>query len=960
MSKATVSLQQPKTIRMLGALATALVLAGTAGAQGLPMEQLPREAFTIPLAQRLPLDPRTTVGKLPNGITYYVRENHEPKNRAELRLVVNTGSLMENDDQLGLAHVLEHMAFNGTEHFPKQDIVHFVESIGMKFGADLNASTSFDETIYMLQMPTDNPEFLDTGLQIMEDWTHAITLNQTEIDQERNVVGEEWRLGQGAQNRVRDKLLPVVLKDSRYAVRLPIGNIDSIQHFDPKALKQFYKDWYRPELMAVIAVGDFNKADVEKLIKQHFSRVPASSKNARQRKPYDVPDQKGTQVAVIADPEVPTTTVSLYHKLPADTDQTPGGMRTQMVESFYNTMLSLRFAEMTRQPNAPFLAAQSGRSSLVRTADAYTLAANVQETGVERGLEALLVESERVKRFGFTQAEFDRCKALMKRSLEQGWASRDNRSSASHAAEMIRAFLTDEAMPGAEFEIALRARFLDTITLDEVNQIGKNWIGDSNRSVIVTMPQKDGLALPTDAGLKKVIASAAQADIQQITETSNDQPLLAQIPKGSPVTQTSSLNGGITQWTLANGIRVLVKPSDFSKDEIVFQGISPGGTSLVSDADFETADSATLVLTNSGLGNFSATDLQRKLTGKVAGVSPFINDYDEGVSGRASPADLETMFQLLYLRFTAPRVDDAAFQALQTQLTTMLKFRDAQPATVFGDAVSKLLYQDHPRRQPTTAERVQQFDQAKSLAFYQDRFADAGDYVFAFAGDIDLKVLQPLVETYIGGLPVTGRKETWKDVGIRYSRGVHDETVKKGQDPKSNTRIIYSGSTFNTLDQVQRLRFNASTLLLQNRLREVLREQLGGTYSVSVGGGMNWKPDQSHIVTIDFGSSPERAEEMIKAIYGEIGKLKQDGPTDTELANVKTAMIRSNESTMRSNAAWMSQIIYSYSSGQNNGVDGLLNVPINVEKLTPQMLRDAYREIYDDANRIRVTLLPEK
>lgn len=958
MSSQAITLRRVRVALVSGLLAAAF--AATAGAQALPMEQLPREAFTIALDAKLPVDPETTVGKLDNGITYFVRENHEPKNRAELRLVVNTGSLMEDDNQLGLAHVLEHMAFNGTEHFPKQDIVRFVESTGMKFGADLNASTGFDETIYMLQMPTDDPKYVDTGLQIMEDWTHGITLDPAEIDQERKVVGEEWRLGQGAQNRVRDQLLPVVLKDSRYAVRLPIGTIESIQKFDPQALQQFYRDWYRPDLMAVIAVGDFNKADVEKLIKQHFSRVPAAGRNVRERRTYDVPGQDGTRYAVIADPEVPTTSVSVYRQLPPRTDRTAGGLRASLVESIYNTMLNLRLSEMTRKADAPFLAAQAGRSSLVRAADAYVLAVAVQETSIDTGLEALLVEAERAQRFGFTEAEFERSKTMLKRSVEQGWASRTNRTSASYASEMGRAFLTGEAMPGTEFEIALTARFLDTITLQEVNQVGKAWAGENQRSVVVTMPQKDGVVPPTEAGLRQVLANAAKADIKQITESTNDAPLLAQKPQGSPVATTTELDGGITEWILANGIRVLVKPSDFRKDEILFQGAAPGGTSLASDDLFLIADSATSVVGNNGLAGFSATDLQRKLTGKVAAVSPSISNYDQGVSGRASPADLETMFQLLYLRFTAPRADDGAFKALQTQLATVLKFRDSQPATLFNDTSTRLLYQDHPRRQPVTAEQVLQLDQAKALAFYKDRFADAGGFVFVFAGDIDLEVLQPLVETYIGGLPVTGRKESWKDDGIRYARGVHEETVRQGKDPKSSTRILYTGTTFETRDPMQIVRLRATGLLLQNRLREVLREQLGGTYSVSVSVNYHWRPVDEHMASIEFGSAPERADEMVAAIQGEIAKLKEEGPTATELANIQAAMKRSNETNMRVNSNWVSQLIYVYTSGQNNGVESWAAVPANVDKLSVPMLRDAFRELYDDANRIRVTLLPEE
>ena len=935
----------------------ALSLAALVSGQSIPVNALPQAAFTIPLNQATPVDPRITIGTLPNGLKYYIRENQEPKNRAELRLVVNAGSLLEDENQLGLAHVLEHLAFNGTEHFPKHEIVSFIEKIGMRFGADLNASTSFDETMYQLQVPMDKPEYLDTALEVMEDWAHAITLDPAEVEAERGVVAEEWRRSLGAGDRIRKQTLPVLLKGSHYPDRFPIGTIDSIEHFEPKALRQFYQDWYRPDLMAVVVVGDFNKADVEKRVIEHFSKVPAA-KAPRTKPSFPVPPTPGTSYVIATDAEVSGTSVSVQRKLPPNDDWTPGGMKQRYIQSVYNSMLSQRLQEASRQPNAPFLGAQSSSGSLVREADVYQLAARAQETGVKRGLEAILIEAERVRRFGFTQTEFDRTKTAMQRGIEQLYASRNNRTSGSHAAEMVRSYLSGESMPGAEFEIALQMRFLREVTLDEVTKVGKDWLSDDNRVVIVTMPKKEGLVPPTEAELKEVMNTAMKADIKPYVDTTNDAPLLSSRPTPSKVVSTRTLAGDIIEWTLANGVKVAIKPTDFRKDEILFSAFSPGGTSQASDAEYLNADAATLVAASGGLGSFNVTDLQRKLTGKVARVTPFISDYEEGIQGGGSPADLETMMQLIYLRFTAPRLDPVMLQTVKNQMITGLQNRDSVPGNVYSDAFMRELYQNHPRRQPPSVEMIQQIDPEKAMAFYKKRFADASDFTFVFAGDIDLKVLQPLVEMYLGGLPSTGRKETWKDIGVHVLGGVKETNVKRGIDPKANTRIVFNGP-MKALDPIERLHLNVSSIVLQTRLRERLREQLGGTYSVGVSPQISWRPDQSFMITIEFGSAPERVEELKKAVDSEIEKLKQSGPTETELANAKAEIVRSNETGLRQNSTWMTQLVYTYSSGQNNGVENLLAVPENVQKLTLASLQTAFRDYFSGKNRLTMSLLPE-
>ncbi|MFC1839367.1 M16 family metallopeptidase [Thermodesulfobacteriota bacterium] len=937
-----------------------LVIATGLQAQTPPQNELPQEAFTIALEKQPPLDPKVVIGELDNGIRYYIRRNTEPANRAELRLVINSGSVLEDEKQLGLAHVLEHMAFQGTENFEKKEILDYMESIGMQIGSGINAGTGFDETIYMLKVPMDDISYVSTAFRILKDWTTALTLDPEEIELERKVVIEEWRQGLGARERIRDKTIPVILKDSLYAQRLPIGTLENLQNFSHDDLNRFYKDWYRPDLMAVIAVGDFDTAEIEKLIKEQFKTIHASEE-PRKREGIKVPDHDETLFVVATDPELPMTQVSVYHKFPEDHDWTVGGIRQKIVEGLYSAMLNARFQEISRKPDPPFLAASSGRSSLVRPLAAYMLMAMMQETGIERGLETLFVESERVARFGFTAAELERQKTSLLRGIDQIYANRDSRNSGLLADEMGRAFLTGEAIPGIEFETALYRRFISGITLEEVNQVGKNWIKDANRVVVVTAPEKAGFNPPSVPALKNVLASAANMDIAPYKEIVVDDPLLADIPAGSRITEKHALEGGLIEWKLANGVTVILKPTDFKEDEIVFTGFSPGGTSLASDEDFIPADTATTIITNGGLGKFNAIDLQKKLTGKVANVSIIFSDYEEGVTGSGSPVDLETLFQLIYLRMTAPRADEVFFNIFKTQMKQMLANRTANPLTVFSDKFNELLYSNHLRRQPPIPETMDKTDLNKSLAFYKERFADTGDFIFCFAGSIDLDVMKPLVETYLGALPNTGRKETWTDVGIRSTpRGIIKETVRRGKDPKSTTRIAFTGTFNDVHDPFERTLFRMTTQLLQTRLFDVIRELLGGTYGVQVGSSFGWEPVNYYLIGINFSSDPERVDELTHAIFSEIKLFQESGPKEQELNDIKQAFLRSHETGLEQNAYWLANLKVAYSEGVNPGAKLILSYPDTVNAATVQSARKAFQQYYDMENYLLVTLLPEE
>ncbi len=909
------------------------------------------------LTQQMPVDPQITMGKFANGMRYYIRANKKPEKRAELRLVVKAGSILEDDDQQGMAHLVEHMAFNGTQHFPKHDLIEFIESLGMRFGADLNAYTSFDETVYILTVPTDKPETIDRALLILEDWAHNVTFDQKEIDQERGVVMEEWRLGRGAGSRMRDKIFPIMFKGSRYADRLPIGKPEIIQGGKPERLKKFYADWYRPDLMAVVAVGDFDKAAIEKMITAHFASIPAATK-PRPRPTYDIPDHPGTVYAIATDKEATSTSVEVDNILPAREEGSIGVYRQKTVDRLFSGMLSGRFSELAQKSDAPFIFAGGGRGSfLARTKESATLVALVKEDGVERGLDALLGEAERVSRFGFTATELDRQKQSVLLNYQRQAAEKDNILSASRANEYVRNFLINETLPSLDDEYALHQRFLPEIKLDEINKIAKEWFPGGNRLVVVNGPEKTGLVIPDETKLAAVIKAVAAKDLKPYVDTVGTAALLESIPAPGTIARTTTKEAaGITEWELSNGVKVVLKPTTFRADEILFRATSPGGTSLASDKDYIPASTATQVIAAGGVGKFNAIDLRKYLTGKVASAGPFIGELEEGLSGSSSRKDLETMFQLVYLRFTQPRADATAFGVQSAQTKTMLANQTAAPEFAFFQALNNTRYQNLLRRRLASSADVDEWNLDKSLAFYKDRFADASDFTFFFVGSFDLETIKPLVERYLGALPSIHRKETWKDVGARTAPGVVEKRVEKGVEPKSMAAIVFNGPF--EFDQSHRITLRAMSEILQTRLLEVIREELGGTYSITASFGYLKFPNQEYSITVQFGSAPQRTEDLIKRVFEEIEKLKANGPTEKQISDEKEALLREFETNSKLNGYLLNQIYLRYQNGEDPA--GLWNIPEYYKKLDAAMIQQAAKTYLNTNNFVEVTLFPEK
>ena len=934
-------------------LASAFVIAtGLVGAQ-----QPAATIQSVPLTQAIPVDEQITRGQLPNGLHYYVRANTKPEHRAELRLVVKAGSILEDDDQQGLAHFVEHMAFNGTAHFPTQGVVQFLESLGMRFGADINAFTSFDETVFLLQVPTDKPETMDRSLLILEDWAHNVSFDQAAIDKERGVVTEEWRLRRGAGSRALDKMLPVLLKGSRYADRIPIGKTDVIQGFKPERLKKFYADWYRPDLMAVVAVGDFNSHEVENLIKAHFASIPEPAA-PRPRPTYDVPDHAGTVYAITTDKEATTTSVEVENLLPARPQGTVGEYRREIVDQLFSNMLSARFSEMSQKPDAPFLRASAGRGQFIgRTKDDASLTALVKDDGIERGLDALLGEAERVSRFGFTATELDRAKQTMLRGRERLLAETGNRESASRADEYVRNFIEDEPLPTGQYEFALNQRFLPEITLDEVNALAKEWFTDQNRLVVVNAPEKAGVVVPDESKLASVMKTASAKALTPYVDTVGAVVLLDSLPAPAAIVRTAANDAaGITEWELSNGVKVMLKPTTFKEDEIVFRATSPGGTSLASDQDYIPASTATQVVAAGGLGKFNSIDLRKVLTGKIASANPFIGELEEGLSGAGSRKDLETMFQLIYLRFTQPRADPTIFGVMTSQMKTMLANQTAAPEYAFAQMLTSTLSQNHIRRRLPTAAAVDQWNLDKSMAFYKDRFADASDFTFVFVGSFDLPTIKPLVERYLGGLPSIHRKETWKDVGVRTPTGVIEKTVEKGIEPKSLTAIVLSGPF--EYDQTHRVAIRAMSEILQSRLLTAIREELGGTYSISANAVTQKIPNPEYSIAIQFGSDPQRTAALTERVVQEIERLKTDGPTEKQVSDEREALLRDFETNIKQNGYLLGQLSLKYEYGEDPA--GLWNIPEYYKKIDAAMIQEAAKTYLNMNSRVKVTLVPEQ
>jgi zinc protease len=869
------------------------------------------------LSDTLPVDPAVKVGKLSNGLTYYIRRNVKPEHKLELRLVVNAGSILEGDEQQGLAHFTEHMAFNGSANFQKNDIVSFLQSIGVEFGADLNAYTGFDETVYILPIPTEKKENVEKAFQILEDWASTVAFNPGDIDKERGVVLEEERSARGADERIFRVTYPKMLEGSKYAERLPIGKVEILKSFKPEAITRFYKDWYRPDLMAVIAVGDIDPAEAERLIKEHFGDL----KNPPIEKPRtmeEVPPRKTTEGLVVTDKEATHHVIGINYSYKPVKDQTTlAGYREYLMRSLFTSILGQRMQELQQKENPPFLYAANAFSGLARGYENYTSYALLAKAGVQPAIDALIRENERARKFGFTAGELDRTKKMMMKSIERSYNERDKTESASLVGEYVRNFLEQEPIPGIENEYHYYQRFLNEITLDELNDYVARTIPppDEPKLIILTGPEKADFELPTDQALVAMVQEAAAGEVTPYEEEAVASTLMETPPvAGKVVAETKNAALGLTTLALSNGVQVILKPTDFKNDQVILAASRFGGEYNYDPKDRVNAEYASTVVTQMGVSNFSPVDLRKVLAGKNAAATPRIGTISEGINGQCSASDVETLLQLVNLYFTSPRKDPQLFNSYVSKQQTLYQNMAVDPQYVFQDSVLTVLYKNHPwAPQLPTAETFSRINLDRALQIYKERFGNANGFTFVVVGKFDVSSIKPLLETYIGSLPSTGIKSTFKDVGLRPTSGPLKREVKKGTEAKSLARILWTGETKYTEEEA--LKAQALVEVMNIKIIETLREDLSGIYGGGMYGNINKYPYNNYSFGLTIPCGPENVDKLIAAAIGEIEKIKNNGPTETDLNKVKETWKQQYLVSIKDNSFWARQILQSVENG---------------------------------------------
>ncbi len=904
----------------------------------------------------IPVDPNVSKGVLENGMTYYVRSNDTPENRVELMLVVKAGSVDEDKDQQGLAHFAEHMAFNGTKNFPKNELISYFESIGMEFGPEINAYTSLDETVYMLKVPMDSALYLEKGLQVLYDWACQITDSDEEIENERGVIREEWRGGRDANYRMQQEWLPVFLHGSKYAERLPIGKIDIIENGPPEALRRFRDDWYRPGLQGVIVVGDFDQEAMVEKVKAKFSQIPAPE-DPREKVYYEIPDHEETLVSVVTDKEAQYPVAFAFYKHPLKKVKTLGDYRQSILHNLYNSMINNRLSEKTQEADPPFIMGQSSFSTLFGPKSVYQSFALCHNDKIEEGLKAVLLENERVKKFGFTGTELERQKKALLKNIEKIYNERDKQKSIDYAREYQRNFLmTEEPIPGIENEFQYYKTFIPEITLEEVNQLAEKWITPENRVVVVTAPEKENVEVPGKEEIFALLEAVEQTELEPYEDTASDTPLLTEKPGGSPVVSEKPVEEvDAVEWTLRNGAKVVLKSTDFKDDEILFRAWSPGGSSLYDVADDVSAGFAANIMSRSGIAGFDKVTLDKMLSDKVFSLSPYIVNIREGFTGNSSVEDLETLLQMVYLYFTRPRFDETSFQSYMSRMTGMLENKGASPEAVFRDTLNTVLANYHKRARPMSVELLKEADFERIKQIGKERFRNAADFTFFFVGNIDPEKMKPLIEQYIGGLPFLDDTEKWLDPGIDPPQGVVEKVVKKGQEDKSMQYLVFHGDFEYTPGNV--LELDAVGRILSTRLLEVIREEKSSVYSIGARPSSSKYPDAEYTVSIYYGTDPEKLEELKAAVFAEIRDFAKNGPSREELEKAREKLLREREVSLRENDFWLRLLSNTYFLKDGDFSDfGTFNQ--RVEALTATSLQKAFKKYFDFENYVGVALKP--
>jgi zinc protease len=912
---------------------------------------------TYDKGSEVPLDEKVVYGKLSNGMTYYIRNNEVPKDRAEFYIVHNVGAILENPDQNGLAHFTEHMAFNGTKNFPDKGILDFMELNGVAFGHNVNAFTSHDVTAYMLsKVPTVREGLIDTSLLILHDWSSYISMEEEEIDAERGVIHEEWRTRRTADFRLRKKTANALFNGSKYVEHDVIGDIDVIDNHEYETIRSFYYDWYRPDLQALIIIGDVDPLEIEKKIKEVFSTIPKRD-NPKERYVVDIPNNEEPLIAVATDPEASRITVQLIYKhdVVQAEDKNMNYYKNSIASSLYRIMFNNRLNELTQAEHPPFVIAYNFYGDIVRTKAAYYTMGIANPGEIDLTLETLLIENKRVKEFGFTESELERAKAELLMNLESSYKEREKTESQDYVWTYFSHFLTGEPAPGIEFQYEYTKKMLPQIKLIHVNELAKKRITDENMVVTVTGPEIEEEVLFTEDNVKQIIKEVKNVEIEAYTDNVSDQPLIKNLPESSKIVSEKT-EDGITEIKYENGVTVVVKPTDFKDDEILMTAYSMGGYSLVADDDLPSAMMASTIISMSGLGEFTNIELQKMLSGKNVSVRPYIDKNDEGISGNSSPADFETLLQLTHLYFTAPRKDEQAYSAYMQRIKSFIENKSLDPNAKFRDSVAVITSDYHPRVQPFNTELLNKVNFETLYGIYTDRFSGIDDFVFVFVGNIDAENSKELFNKYLSSIPKNSRTENFKDNNI----STPDKVVKKQinfelEVEKSTVYVNFSGAYEYT--PVNNLQLAALKYILDLRYIETIREEEGGTYGVRVSMSKSHFPKETYQFTFMFDCDPEKSEHLNSIIYREIEKLKNEGPSETDFQKTIEYLKKTRQEDLRENSFWQSALIKKYYHGYDptdkENFDDIIN------SLTIESLQKAAKTFFNNERYVKIVMMPK-
>ena len=911
--------------------------------------------------QPLPIDPKVRYGKLDNGLTYYIRHNELPENRADFYIAQNVGSVLEEDNQAGLAHFLEHMAFNGTKNFPKNGIDKYLQSVGMRMGENLNAYTSFDETVYtIINAPVDKPHVVDSCLLILHDWSNSLALTDSMIEKERGIIREEWRTRRDASQRLLEKQLQQMFPGNKYANRIPIGSIDVINNFKPEELRAYYKKWYRPDLQAIIVVGDVDVDTVEKTIKTMFSDIPAPV-NPAKREYVSVADNDEPIVSIATDKEASSTIIYIYHKydpMPAQLRSTAAGLITDYISAVCSQILNERLESLLHQANPPFVYAEAydGDFMVARTKDAFTIAAIAKEGEIDSTMTALVREMERARQFGFTVSEYERAKINILKQYESAFNERDKQKNSSYTKEYVNHFTEGGYIPGIETEYTLINQIAPNITVEQVNQYLSQVIGEKNIVLALSGPEKEGVVYPTESELLEMFNKARSQKVEPYKEEVNNDPLIPELPApGKIVKEEHDGLFDATVLTLSNGVRVVLKPTEYKKDEIQMTATSPGGSFMVGIDDAKNMKVFNSVIGLGGLGNFSAIDLSKKLAGKKVSCSASLGVDNESLNGYASPNDVKTLFELIYLAMTSPRTDNDAYASFENRMKAQLENAKLDPSTALNDTISKVVYNNHPRAVSLEAEDFDKISYQRILDIYKERYGDASDFTFTFVGNLNVDSIRPYIEQYLATLPANGRVDKPSpDALPKIMKGkLENHFSREMQTPKSSVFQLYSGNSEYNLKNL--LTASLLSQILDLVYTETIREAEGGSYGVYAGVSLSDFPKGQTTLQVFFDTDPEKWENMVRIVDEEIQRIATEGPKSEHLTKSRDNMLKRHNERLQENSYWLN-VIDSY---YFRGMDAYTNYKETLESITADDIKKFMSDFISQGNCVEVVMGPK-